>query len=96
MYSRYCRHVAPKVLSLSLSLIFSRDFQVREHKKSRSKIYFAESAYFSTGISPTISNLYEAQIKLYVCSGLGQGPVEASCEHGNEPSDSIKYWEVLE
>jgi hypothetical protein len=22
--------------------------------------------------------------------------VEGSCEHGNEPSDSIKYWEVLE
>jgi hypothetical protein len=22
--------------------------------------------------------------------------VEGSCEHGNEPSGSIKYWEVLE
>jgi hypothetical protein len=22
--------------------------------------------------------------------------VERSCEHGNEPSDSIKCWEVLE
>jgi hypothetical protein len=22
--------------------------------------------------------------------------VEGSCEHGNEPSDFIKYWEVLE
>jgi hypothetical protein len=22
--------------------------------------------------------------------------VEASCEHGNEPSFSIKYWEVFE
>jgi hypothetical protein len=24
-----------------------------------------------------------------------QGPVEGSREHGNEPSGSIKYWEVL-
>jgi hypothetical protein len=24
------------------------------------------------------------------------GPVEGSCEHGNEPSDSIKCWEILE
>jgi hypothetical protein len=24
------------------------------------------------------------------------GPVEGSCEHGNEPSSSIKCWEVLE
>jgi hypothetical protein len=23
-------------------------------------------------------------------------PVEGSCEHGSEPSGSIKYWEVLE
>jgi hypothetical protein len=22
--------------------------------------------------------------------------VEGSCEHGDEPSDSIKFWEVLE
>jgi hypothetical protein len=28
--------------------------------------------------------------------GSGQGPVEGSCEHGNEPSGSIKFWEVLE
>jgi hypothetical protein len=27
---------------------------------------------------------------------LGIGPVEDSCEHGNEPSGSTKYWEVLE
>jgi hypothetical protein len=26
----------------------------------------------------------------------GWGPVEGSCEHGNEPSGSIKFWEVLE
>jgi hypothetical protein len=26
----------------------------------------------------------------------GQGPVEGSCEHGNEPSGSIKCWEILE
>jgi hypothetical protein len=26
----------------------------------------------------------------------GEGPVDGSCEHGNEPSDSIKCWEVLE
>jgi hypothetical protein len=26
----------------------------------------------------------------------GKGPVVSSCEHGNEPSDSIKCWEVLE
>jgi hypothetical protein len=29
-------------------------------------------------------------------SGPGQGPVEGSCEHGNETSGSIKCWEVLE
>jgi hypothetical protein len=29
-------------------------------------------------------------------SGSGLGPVEGSCEHGNEPLDSIKCWEVLE
>jgi hypothetical protein len=28
-------------------------------------------------------------------SGSGQGPVESSCECGNEPSGSIKRWEVL-
>jgi hypothetical protein len=28
--------------------------------------------------------------------GLGQGPVEGSCEHRNEPSGSINYWENLE
>jgi hypothetical protein len=27
---------------------------------------------------------------------LANGPVDASCEHGNEPSGSVKYWEVLE
>jgi hypothetical protein len=26
----------------------------------------------------------------------GYGPVEVSSEHGNEPSDSVKCWEVLE
>jgi hypothetical protein len=26
----------------------------------------------------------------------GQGSVEGSCEHGNEPPGSIKFWEVLE
>lgn len=25
-------------------------------------------------------------------SGSGYGPVAGSCEHGNEPSDSIKGW----
>jgi hypothetical protein len=25
-----------------------------------------------------------------------KGPVEGSCEHGNEPSGSINCWEVLE
>jgi hypothetical protein len=29
-------------------------------------------------------------------SGSGYGPVEGSCEHGSEPSGSIKFWEVLE
>jgi hypothetical protein len=29
-------------------------------------------------------------------SGLGQRPVEGSCEHGDEPSGSLKCWEVLE
>jgi hypothetical protein len=26
----------------------------------------------------------------------GLGPVEVSCEHRNEPSGSVKCWEVLE
>jgi hypothetical protein len=29
-------------------------------------------------------------------SGSGEKPVEGSCEHGNEPPGSIKYWEALE
>jgi hypothetical protein len=29
-------------------------------------------------------------------SGSGEGPVEGSFEHGNEPSGSIICWEVLE
>jgi hypothetical protein len=29
-------------------------------------------------------------------SVLGQGPVEGSCEDGNEISGSLKWWEVLE
>jgi hypothetical protein len=28
-------------------------------------------------------------------SGSEEGPVEGSFEHGNEPSSSIKFWEVL-
>jgi hypothetical protein len=27
---------------------------------------------------------------------IEMGPVEGSCEHGNEPSGSVKCWEVLE
>jgi hypothetical protein len=27
---------------------------------------------------------------------LAQGPVEGSCEHGNEPAVSVNYWEILE
>jgi hypothetical protein len=27
---------------------------------------------------------------------LAQGPVECSCEHGNEPSGFMKCWEALE
>jgi hypothetical protein len=27
-------------------------------------------------------------------SGSGYGPVEGSCEHGDEPSGSLKCWEV--
>jgi hypothetical protein len=27
--------------------------------------------------------------------GWGWGPVESSCEHGDEPLGSIKCWEVL-
>jgi hypothetical protein len=26
----------------------------------------------------------------------GQGQVESSCEHGNEPSGSMKCWESIE
>jgi hypothetical protein len=29
-------------------------------------------------------------------SGLREGPVVLSCEHGNEFSGSIKCWEILE
>jgi hypothetical protein len=29
-------------------------------------------------------------------SGSGQGPVDGSCEHGNEHSVSTKCWEILE
>jgi hypothetical protein len=29
-------------------------------------------------------------------SGLGYEPLEGSCEHGEEPSGSIKLWEILE
>jgi hypothetical protein len=29
-------------------------------------------------------------------SGSGEGQVEGSCESGNEPSGSVKCWEVLE
>jgi hypothetical protein len=29
-------------------------------------------------------------------SSSGWGPVEGSCEHGKEPSGSIKCWEVVE
>jgi hypothetical protein len=29
-------------------------------------------------------------------SGSGYEPVEGSCEHPNEPSGSIKCWEILE
>jgi hypothetical protein len=29
-------------------------------------------------------------------STSGQGPVASSCEHGNELSGSIEFWEVLE
>jgi hypothetical protein len=28
--------------------------------------------------------------------GPGEEPVEGSCEHGNEHSGSVKWWEVLE
>jgi hypothetical protein len=28
--------------------------------------------------------------------GLGLGPVAGFCEHGNEISGAVKYWEVLE
>jgi hypothetical protein len=32
--------------------------------------------------------------RIYIDSGYGS--VEGSCEHGNEPSGSIKCWEILE
>jgi hypothetical protein len=35
-------------------------------------------------------------MELYGLDSSGQGPVEGSCEHGNEPSGYIKCWEVLE
>jgi hypothetical protein len=47
---------------------------------------------------------WEDNIKIYLkemgwdgldLSGSGFCPVEDSCEHGNEPSDSTKYWDIL-
>jgi hypothetical protein len=32
----------------------------------------------------------------WIDNGLGYGLVEGSCEHGIEPSGSIKCWKVLE
>jgi hypothetical protein len=29
-------------------------------------------------------------------SGSGYGPVEGSCEYGNEPTGSIKFWDIPE
>jgi hypothetical protein len=29
-------------------------------------------------------------------TGSGWGPVEGSCEHGDEPSGSLKCWKILE
>jgi hypothetical protein len=29
-------------------------------------------------------------------SGSGWIPVVGSCEHGNEPLGSVKYWEIIE
>jgi hypothetical protein len=29
-------------------------------------------------------------------SDSGQEQVEGACEHGNGPSRSVKYWEILE
>jgi hypothetical protein len=29
-------------------------------------------------------------------SGSGHGPVEGFCEHGDELSDFVKCWEILE
>jgi hypothetical protein len=33
---------------------------------------------------------------VWIGSGSEHGPMEGSCEGGNEPSGSIKCWEVLE
>jgi hypothetical protein len=30
------------------------------------------------------------------CFGSGQGPTEGSCDHGNKPSGSINFWEILQ
>jgi hypothetical protein len=42
-------------------------------------------------------NLKRDSMQLYGLdrSGSGQGSVEGSCEHGQEPSGSIKCWEIL-
>jgi hypothetical protein len=34
--------------------------------------------------------------KKYAASGLGQGHVSGCCEHGNEPSDSIRCEKILD
>jgi hypothetical protein len=34
--------------------------------------------------------------RILVRSGAGWGPMEGSCEHGNELSGSLKCWEVVE
>jgi hypothetical protein len=40
--------------------------------------------------------MFLGRIGCYERESSGSGPVEGSCEHGNEPSGSIKCWEVLE
>jgi hypothetical protein len=48
------------------------------------------------GVELTIPHHKKISLLQNVTKGLGLGPMEGSCEHGNEPSGCIKCWNILE
>jgi hypothetical protein len=42
-----------------------------------------------------LSNILLPRLSPYI-DGSRKGPVEGSCEHGNEPSGSTKCWQILQ